>query len=370
MPTPLPRLPRRGLLTLPAALAALGLTSCSAGTEHPATAGAPAHLTDVTVLKDPIAYQGPSTAHLTHSGVRVIAENPQPRLPLTVTDTQGTKVRVTDVSRILAIDLYGSCSRIVYDLGLGANIVGRDISSQFAEIKDKPLITQHGHELNGESILKLEPTVIITDTSLGPWDTILQMRDAGIPVVVVDSHRSIKATPTLIQQVADAVGLHEQGVALGKRTAAEISQAVRTIHATIPQGTTPLRMMFFYARGQSGTYYIFGEGSGADDLISSLGGVDVAKEIGWSGMKPMTDEAILDANPDLLLMMTKGLESCGGVDGLLDSIPAIALTPAGQRRRIVDMEDTDILSFGPTTAGVLEALSIAVYAPDAAKARS
>lgn len=286
---------------------------------------------------------------------------------MTLTDSQGTEVTVTDVSRILAIDLYGSCSRIVYDLGLGDSVIGRDISSGFDQIKDKPLVTQNGHELNAESILALDPSLIITDSSLGPWDVILQMRDAGIPVVVVDSHRSIDGTPGLIQEVAAAVGLPEDGAKLADRTRQEIDTTIATIEKAKPDAA-PARMLFFYARGTSGVYYIFGEGSGADDLIRGVGGVDVAREIGWEGMRPMTDEAIIDAKPDLLLMMTKGLESCGGVEGLLESKPAIALTPAGQKHRVVDMADTDILSFGPTTAGVLEALAIAIYAPTPAAA--
>jgi iron complex transport system substrate-binding protein len=67
-------------------------------------------------------------------------------------------------------------------------------------------------------------------------------------------------------------------------------------------------------------------------------------------------------------MMTKGLASMGGVDGMLETLPAIALTPAGQRRRVVDMADTEIMSFGPATAAVLEALAVAVYAPETANA--
>ena len=76
--------------------------------------------------------------------------------------------------------------------------------------------------------------------------------------------------------------------------------------------------MFLYVRGQSGVYYLFGDESGADSLIDALGGIDVAGEIGWKGMRPITDEALVDADPDLLIMMTKGLESVDGVDGLVD----------------------------------------------------
>ena len=66
-------------------------------------------------------------------------------------------------------------------------------------------------------------------------------------------------------------------------------------------------------------------------------------------------------------MMTKGLESVGGVDGLLDRLPAIANTPAGQHRRIVDMQDTQVLSFGPRTAEVLNSLAVSVYAPESSR---
>jgi iron complex transport system substrate-binding protein len=80
-------------------------------------------------------------------------------------------------------------------------------------------------------------------------------------------------------------------------------------------------------------------------------------------MQPMTDEAIIAANPDLILVMTDGIASAGGIDGLLAAKPAIALTAAGQNQRFVDMADGDILSFGPRTAAVLDALARAVYAP-------
>ena len=93
--------------------------------------------------------------------------------------------------------------------------------------------------------------------------------------------------------------------------------------------------------------------------------MDVAAEIGWKGSKPLTDEGLIAAQPDLILMMTKGLTSVGGVDGLLDRFPALANTPAGQNRRVVDMNDSEILGFGPLTARVLNALAVAIYAPDA-----
>lgn len=357
---------RLGALPLAAALV-LALAACTGASHGADAAGAhtPA-LAEVTPLADPLAWEGPSTAVASSARIDPVTDGEQ-SLPVTVTDSQGEAVTVTDTSRILAMDIYGSLSRIVFELGFGEAVVGRDVSSGFPEIADRPLITQNGHDLNAEAILDLAPTLIITDTSLGPWDTVLQMRDAGIPVLVVDSKRRIETVGELIRQVADGLGVSERGEALAARTERLVDAKVAEIAAVAAadEGARP-RMIFLYVRGQSGVYYLFGEESGTDSLIRALGGIDVAGEMGWTGMRPVTDEALVQADPDVILMMTKGLESVGGVDGLMERLPAVAQTSAGERRRIVDMSDSTVLSFGPSTAEVLDALAVAIYAPEAA----
>lgn len=363
---------RRGRASVAALLAlAVALTGCQALSAHGGDAASvtPA-LADVTPIDAPRDWEGPSTAAVGELPIDPVTRGAA-QLPVTVTDAQGTAVTVTDTSRILALDIYGSLSRITFELGLGDSVVGRDISSAFPEIEDRPLVTQNGHDLNAEAMLELEPTVILTDTSLGPWDTILQMREIGIPVVVVDAHRSIDGIGALIEQVAGALGVPERGAALAERTQGEVADKVAQIAAVAPADPAErLRMIFLYVRGQSGVYYLFGEESGADTLIEALGGIDVAGENGWTGMRPVTAEALVAADPDVILMMTKGLESVGGVDGLVEHIPAVAQTAAGQHRRIVDMSDTTILSFGPHTAAVLDALAVALYAPENAPGRT
>jgi iron complex transport system substrate-binding protein len=358
------------LALLLVALAACGSTPGVSGHGENADT-ASVSLADAKVLADPKAYEGPTHASLTAQGVDPIEEHPTQKLPVTVTDAQGTKVTVKDASRILALDIYGTLSQTVFNLGLGDDVVGRDISTQFAEAQKLPLVTGQGHELVAEKILALNPSVILTDTSLGPWNVILQMRDAGIPVVVLDSHRGLDNIGTLTDQVAEALGVPEAGTKLAARTDAEVKTTQAEIAKVAPSAVQDkLRTVFLYVRGQSGIYYMFGEGSGADSLIDAVGGYDVAKEIGWKGMKPVTDEGIVDAQPELILMMTKGLESVGGVDGLLDRLPAIAQTPAGQHHRIVDMTDSAILGFGPRTPQILNSLAVAIYAPESAKAAS
>jgi iron complex transport system substrate-binding protein len=52
------------------------------------------------------------------------------------------------------------------------------------------------------------------------------------------------------------------------------------------------------------------------------------------------------AAPDVVLIPARGLESVGGIDGLL-TLPGMALTPAGSTRRVIAMDDLSLLGFGP-----------------------
>ncbi len=322
-------------------------------------------LTELTVLGDPHAYVGASTAILSSDDIPTPSSVPTQSLPVSVTsrDLAGdTTVTVTSTDRILAMDVSGSIAATVFGLGFGDSVVGRDISTTFTQAVGLPVVTTGGHTVNSEAILALRPTVLITDGTIGPIDVVLQLRDAGIPVVFVSTDPTIDGVGELARQVSQALGAPAAGEQLATSLVSGIRAKVDEIASIVPSGA-PMRMLFLYLRGASGIYYLFGKESGADVLISSLGGVDVAAEIGLVGERPMTDEALVAANPDLIFVMTDGLASVGGVDGLLESKPAVALTTAGQNRRFVEMADGEILSFGPRTAAVLDALARAIYAP-------
>ncbi|MDD9350432.1 ABC transporter substrate-binding protein [Mumia sp.] len=337
----------------------------SGETESPEAVTSIPRLSDVDVSGAAKDLSGEINLDLGADEPTPIVEDPAQSLPVTVKDSQGSRVTVKTAERVLALDQYGTLAQITYELGLGDALVGRDLSTQFTQAKDLPLVTHNGHELNGEAILDLSPDLIITDTSLGPWDVIEQVRDAGVPVVVVDSARNLDNIADLVGQVASALGVSDAGTALAKRTAEEVAAVRAVIDEKAPSSVQDkLRTVFLYVRGQSGVYYMFGQDSGADSLISATGAYDVSEEIGWKGMKPLNDEGLVAAQPDAIIMMTKGLESAGGVDGLLERYPSLANTPAGSNRRFITMPDSQILSFGPRSADVLNALAVAMYAPE------
>lgn len=325
-------------------------------------------LSEVEPLDDPKAYEGPVTASLATRAIEPIAENPEQSLPTTVTsyDRAGdVEVEITDTSRVIAMDIAGSIAATVWGLGMGDTLVARDVSTVFPGAEDLPVITMDGHSINAEAILSQNPTLIITDGSVGPRDVVEQLRDTGVPVVFVQNEPSFDGASELARQVAAALGVTEVGDQLADEIAAEIDQVTSDIARLVPEAEEDrLSMVFLYLRGSAGVYYLFGEESGADELINAMGGRDVAAEQGWQGMIPLTDEAMVQANPDVFLVMSGGIDSVGGVDGLVAEMPGIGLTTAGQKRRFIDMADGDILSFGPRSAAVVDALARAVYAPD------
>lgn len=315
----------------------------------------------------PRFFEGPDTALLASNDIIPIAENPEPTLPVTFTGMDGTTVEITDTSRILALDGTGSLASIVFGLGFGDSVVGRDLTTGFESAKHLPLVMD-GHSLNAESILEINPTIILTDYSVGPYDVQLQMRNAGIPIVFFDPAANIDDIPRLINDVATVLGVPELGddyVADFDRRLAETEAKIATL---IPEREEDrVRIVFLYMRGNAGIYQMFGDepdGSqgAAGVLIDALGGIDVAGEQDWvSGS--LTAEGLMKLEPDMFLMLTLGLESVGGVDGLFE-VPGIAQTPAGERRRVVDMSDYVIFTWGPRTPEVLEALAEAIYRVD------
>ncbi|WP_430592167.1 heme/hemin ABC transporter substrate-binding protein [Humidisolicoccus flavus] len=311
-------------------------------------------------VPDPRTITGPSTAAQVDE-ITPVGATPTPVLPVTLTGEDGVSVEITDVSRLLALDLYGTLVETVIGLGLVDNLVGRSISNSETAIADLPVVTQNGHELNAEAILSLQPTFVIMDTTMGPPETPQQLRDSGVPVLLVSSERGIDLITEQIEMVASALGVVEQGALLVERFERELEVANEYV-AAVTEGFDPVRMAFVYVRGTGSVFFVMGKGSGGDDLIAAIGGEDAATSAGMNDIVPASAETLLVMNPEVLLTMTGGLESTGGLEGFLKR-PGVSDTTAGQNQRVVDMSDGQVLSFGPSYPAVLIALTDAVYQP-------
>jgi iron complex transport system substrate-binding protein len=275
-----------------------------------------------------------------------------PELPVTLTDATGAEVTVADVtvadvSRI--VPLNGDLAEIVWALGLGANVVGVDVSATYPPDVFGPLPKiGYQRQLSAEGVLSLDPSVIVGSTEAGPPEVIEQIRGAGVPVVIVDgTDLSIAAPAAKIRAVAQALGVADRGDELAEQTQTEID-AARAIAA---EATSRPKVLFLYVRGE-GTQMIAGAETSADAMIVAAGGINAGAEAGLTGYQPLTAESLAAAQPDVLLLLAAGLESIGGPDGLLE-IPGIAQTPAGRNRAVLAYDDLYLLGLGPRTGKAL-----------------
>ncbi|MFK0098632.1 hemin ABC transporter substrate-binding protein [Streptomyces sp. NPDC091040] len=280
-----------------------------------------------------------------------------PELPVTVDSADGKRTTITSADRI--VPLTGSLNEIVFTLGLGKRVVARDITATFEQAEKLPVVTR-AHDVSAESVLSLKPTVVLADTTTGPAEAIGQIRDAGIPLVVVEPAKDLSDVGRRIDTVAAALGVPKAGETLKKRTQDRID-AVRESVPAPAEGSEKPRVAFLYLRGSASVYLLGGRDSGASSLLEAAGAVDAGKA---SGLKKdftaITSEALAKAAPDAILVMTKGLESVGGIDGLV-KIPGVAETPAGMDRRIVSIDDGVLLNYGPRTDRVLSELVEQLY---------
>jgi iron complex transport system substrate-binding protein len=260
----------------------------------------------------------------------------------------GVESTITDVSRI--VTLSGDLTEVVFGLGLGDAVVATDITT--VEPPDAVALPKVGvgRFLNAEAVLRYEPTLVLADTQTSPPTSIEQIRNAGVPVVVLDVPTTFDALYDKVDQIGAVVGAPDAAASLTTRIAGEVEAALDSAAAVTPSP----RVAYLYTRGPD-VMLLFGEGMTTTALIRGAGGIDAGADIGIEGTIDVTPEALVTAQPDVIIVNSEGLAAFGGRDGFLGS-PGIAQTPAGMAGRILDYPEGDFLTFGPRVAASLAAL--------------
>jgi iron complex transport system substrate-binding protein len=251
------------------------------------------------------------------------------------------------VSRVVV--LANGVAEIIQSLNAQSIIVGRDISSTEDSLADIPLVTS-GHQVLPEKVIAQKPDLVLIDASTGPKSAFETIKAAGITVVQTPESWNLKDLPIKVRAVGRAIGAQVQAEEL-------VKQINQSLNASKVKNSP--RVAFLYLRGTSSVYLIGGAGSGADSLLTAIGAIDVGAQTLDRPFNTLTAESLAALNPDVILVMSKGLESVGGIDGLL-KLPGVAQTQAGKNSAVIDVDDSLLLSFGPRTPSLVDALAKAM----------
>lgn len=258
----------------------------------------------------------------------------------------GESITISSVDRV--ISLAPGSAEIVWALGLGDLIAGKDLVSSYPGSEETPLVNP-GHEVALETLLSLNPTLVLADESDENADAVQKLTELGIPVVAIPEATAVSEISPRISAVANALGVKSAGDELVAATEAKLAEVASS-------SASEKKIAFLYLRGNAGVYLIGGNGSGADSIITALGAKDAGAELGIEGFAPLTAESLAKANPDILMVMNEGLESVGGIEKLL-ALPGVSSTSAAKNSAVLQADDRVLLSFGPQTPNVISCLA-------------
>lgn len=247
--------------------------------------------------------------------------------------------------RILSIG--GVVTEILFALDTGASLIGRDTSSTYpAAALDLPDVG-YMRMLAAEGVIALRPDLILALEGSGPPPVLALIKASGISVTMIEDGHGRDAIGTKIRRVGEAIGAKAAAEVLAERARRDYVQVAERV---VRDGTRP--RILFCLSAAAGRVMVAGAETAAETLIIDAGGTNAAS--GFDGYKPMNDEAILAAAPDLVLVM----ERPGGVDpASLARLPVFAGTPAGRAGAIVGIDGLESLGYGPRAAGALAQLA-------------
>ena len=340
-----------------ATLVTLAAVSCGtsqekAGTAPSATTVAPADdagiaATDGAEASEPASPEPASSepAPAVESGGPA---DEQPVLPVTVVDETGAEITVESIERIIPLD--GDVAEVVFALGLGPNVVATDLSATFPPEADALPEIGYQRAISAETVASYKPTVLLATDIAGPPEALDDLRRLGYPLVILPNEATPTGAGRKIRAVATTLGVPWRGEEMADSLDAAIAEAAVPPDPGTYERSRP-RVMALYVRGTA-AQLVLGETANTHWLIDAAGGVDVSSAMGVRDNAPISAEAILAAAPDVLVVPAAGLDSVGGLDGLLE-IGGLGQTPAGVHRQVLAYDDQLLLGNGPRTAQML-----------------
>jgi iron complex transport system substrate-binding protein len=259
------------------------------------------------------------------------------RRTLLASTLAATTARAEPPRRIVCVG--GAVTECAFALGAGAQVVAVDSTSLFpAPVRALPQIG-YLRALAPEGLIALRADALLLSEEAGPPQAIAVLRAAGGRLVTIPEQPSGAGVLRKIGAVAAALGV--DGAGLAATVGADWALLDAPV-ASLP----PLRAIFVLSAAR-GAPLVAGENTQAGAMLAACGAPNAIA--GFQGYRPLSAEAAAQIAPDVVVMMDHALAEAGGIDAVL-RIPALAVTPVARTRRLVAIEGSYALGFGPRAA--------------------
>lgn len=251
------------------------------------------------------------------------------------------------------VSVGGTITEILFALGAENRIVAVDSTSGYPfEASSKPDVG-YMRALSAEGILAQRPDLILAEEGSGPTPVLEILSASAIPMVTIATPPQGEAIGRKIRDVGAAVGLSDKAEALATRTESEL----QALSQDVSKIEEPRKRVLFVLSLANGRIMAGGAGTEAAEIIRMAGGINAAPDI--NGYKPLSDEAVIAAAPDVVLTMTRGNHQTSADE--VFALPAFQTTPAAASKSLISMDGLLLLGFGPRTPDAARDLSKQLY---------
>lgn len=235
-------------------------------------------------------------------------------------------------------------TEMVFAIGKGHNIVAVDLSSSYPDSAKLLKTVGYHRALSAESIIAMNPDLVIHSNDIGPENVLPQITKAGLNIKAFGGANTVDSARLLLKELgvffkmeraADSV-LAKMNTGL-----AAAADSLQSVHIT-----DSARVMIIHFGLRNNNYFVMSGRNGVGDKMIHLAGCTPALYDG-KGAREMSPEAVALANPDIIIATDYGYDKMGSMDKFIAGVPGVALTNAGKNKRIVRFEEHDIVYFGP-----------------------
>lgn len=235
---------------------------------------------------------------------------------------QHTESQSAQTNRIISAG--SSITELIVALGAKEQLVALDVTSKKYNQDEKlPLVGYH-RQLSAEGLMALSPTHLIGSHEMGPDSTLTLLKNGGIDVETVPSGDTEQDLFNRIDKIAAITGTQDNAVDLKASIQSKLDAMQQRDVADAP------KVLFaMLSKGRPAT--IAGDKTTIDVIVKLAGGQNPAKSM-MSSYKPVSQEAMVEMQPDYLLVTKRAWQALGGKEGIFKRVSIISRDPRWQPR--------------------------------------
>lgn len=245
-----------------------------------------------------------------------------------------------------------SVTELFFALNAQDNLVAVDVTSKHFNKQGKFAQLGYHRQLSAEGLMALDPAYLIGSDEMGPKSTLDLLTASNVKVITVPSGNTLADLNKRIDVIAELTNSQVQA----KQVKQQAKQAILALKKSIPLTAKPSVLFLMISKGRAAT--AAGSNTSIDEIITLSGAVNPANRV-IESYKPLSYEAIIQLQPDYILVSDRDFSAYGSADKLLADFPLLKATPAGSKGQIVAVQGSALIGgFGLESIALAKTLQL------------